>query len=70
MALRGAKISTGGDMDGAEARRMVAEKLEAAWALQALAMTGALGLTAPAALDKTLKHYRRKVRANRRRLQR
>lgn len=70
MSLRTLKIATGGDPSGREAARMVAEKMEAAQALQAMAVTGALGFTAPSVVDKTLKHYRRKVRANRRRLQR
>ena len=35
---------------------------------QALALTGELGLTASSAATKMLTHYRRKVRANRRRL--
>jgi hypothetical protein len=70
IALRGVKFATGGDLTGREARRMVAEKVEAAQALQALALSGGLGLTAPAIVGKTLKHYRRKVRANRRRLSR
>ncbi len=47
---------------------MVVEKIDAAVALQGLAMTGALGATASSAASKTLSHYRRKVRANRRRL--
>ena len=70
MTLRGLKIASGQDNDGREARRMVSEKVDAALALQGLALAGALGATAPAMVDKTLKHYRRKVRANRRRLQR
>ena len=70
MTLRTLMIAGGRDPDGREARRMVSEKLDAALALQGLALTGALGATAPAIVDKTLKHYRRKVRANRRRLQR
>ena len=70
MALRSAKLARGGAAAETEARRMVAEKVEAAQALQLLAMTGALGFTVPGAMDKTLKHYRRKVRSNRRRLSR
>ena len=70
VALRGLKFATGGDPTGQEARRMVVEKVEAAQALQTMALSGALGLTAPAIVGKTLKHYRRKVRANRRRLAR
>lgn len=68
MTRRTFQLATGGDLDGREARRMVAEKIDAAHALQVLAFTGALGATAPEAADRILKHYRRKVRANRRRL--
>jgi len=68
VALRGLKFATGGDLDGQEARRMVVEKIEAAQALQMMALTGALGVATPVVLGKTLKHYRRKVQANRRRL--
>lgn len=68
IALRTLKIAAGGPEASAESRRMIDEKLQAGAALQALAMTGALGVTAPAAASKTLSHYRRKVRANRRRL--
>jgi hypothetical protein len=46
----------------------VNEKIETGLALQALALTGGLGLTASSAATKMLTHYRRKVRANRRRL--
>jgi hypothetical protein len=70
IGLRTLKIAKGGAAGEAEARRMVTEKLEAARALQIMALTGALGFTAPDVVDKTLKHYRRKVRANRRRLAR
>ncbi len=68
MTLRTLKIAAGGPDAGREADRMVSEKIEAAQALQAMAMTGALGFTAPGVVDKSIKHYRRKVRANRRRL--
>ena len=70
IGLRTLRIAGGGDPDGVEARRMVSEKIEAAMALQTLAFSGALGLTAVSATSGALKHYRRKVRANRRRLQR
>jgi len=70
MTLRTMKIAAGGAAGEREARRMVDEKVEAAQALQTMALTGALGATAPVAADRTLKHYRRKVRANRRRLTR
>jgi len=68
IGLRTLKIAQG-DADGvAEARRMVSEKIEAGLDLQALAVTGGLGLTPISASARTLAHYRRKVRANRRRL--
>jgi hypothetical protein len=70
IGLRTMRIASGGDPEGVEARRMVQEKIEAAVALQTLAFSGALGLTAVSAASGALKHYRRKVRANRRRLQR
>jgi hypothetical protein len=68
IALRTLKIAAGGVAAEVEARRMVSEKIEAGLALQALALTGGLGLTADGAATKMLAHYRRKVRANRRRL--
>jgi hypothetical protein len=70
MGLRTLKIAAGGDAGAAEADLMVREKVKAASELQVMALTGALGFTAPAAASKTLTHYRRKVRANRRRLTR
>ena len=47
---------------------MVREKVDAGLALQTMALTGRLGATPDVALAKTLTHYRRKVRANQRRL--
>ncbi len=70
VGLRTMKIAQGGAAGSAEAQRMVSEKLEAVARLQALAMTGALGATAPAATAKALTHLRRTVRANQRRLSR
>lgn len=67
-ALRMMKLAAGGPAAEAESRRMVAEKMDALQALQVRALTGALGVTAPAATARTLAHYRRRVRANRRRL--
>jgi hypothetical protein len=68
IALRTLKIAAGGAAGDAEARRMVGEKIEAGLALQTLALTGGLGVTPQGAAARTLNHYRRKVRANRRRL--
>ncbi|WP_254062931.1 hypothetical protein [Caulobacter sp. S45] len=68
IGLRTLKIAAGGPAAAAESELMVREKVQTALALQTLAMTGALGFTAAGATSKTLAHYRRKVRANRRRL--
>jgi hypothetical protein len=68
IGLRTLKIAAGGAAGDAEARRMVSEKLAAAAELQTKALAGGLGLTSAAMASRTLSHYRRKVRANRRRL--
>ena len=68
IGLRTLRIAQGGEPGRAEAERMVSEKIESALTLQTLAMTGGLGLTPAGASRRTLAHYRRKVRANRRRL--
>jgi hypothetical protein len=68
IAMRTMKLATGGAAGAAEAQRMVSEKVQAAIDLQAKAMTGRLGLTPETAASRTLAHYRREVRANRRRL--
>ena len=68
IGLRTLKIAAGGAAGEAEARLMVAEKIDASLDLHTKAMTGALGFDASTAASKTLNHYRRKVRANRRRL--
>ena len=68
MALRTWKIGAGGSPATAEISRMVSEKINTGLALQALALTGGLGLSPPAAAAKAIAHYRRKVRANRRRM--
>ena len=66
IALRTLKIAGGGVAAEVEARRMVSEKIETGLDLQALALTGGLGVTLQGAATKILTHYRRKVRANRR----
>jgi hypothetical protein len=68
IALRTLKILSGGTAGEAEARRMIDEKVQAGLDLQSTALTGGLGLTAHGAAGKVLTLYRRKVRANRRRL--
>ena len=68
IGLRSLKIAQGGPRAEAEAKRMVAEKLEAARVLATLNALGALGFTAPSIASHSIAHLRRKVRANRRRL--
>ena len=64
IALRVAKIASGGDPAGEEARLMVSEKLLSIGELP----VGMLGLTPLAGTRKALRYYERKVSANRRRL--
>ncbi|MEN3950470.1 hypothetical protein [Iodidimonas sp. SYSU 1G8] len=68
ITLRTMKIGAGGSAADAEARKMVEEKIAAGVALQQLALRGGLGTSAVGAAARTVAHYRRKVRANRRRL--
>lgn len=68
IALRSVTLATGGATAKKEARRMIDEKVKAALALQALALTGSLGRTPHGTSAKTIAHYRKAVRANRRRL--
>ena len=67
IGLRTLKMAAGGPGADAEARLMISEKIAATMDLQFKAMTGALGLSPAGAASKSLTHYRRKVRANRRR---
>ena len=68
MGLRTLKIAQGGELGAAEADLMVREKVAAGLALGAIALSGGLGASPASASARTLAHYRRKVRANRRRL--
>jgi hypothetical protein len=68
MALRTMKLATGGAAATAEAERMVAEKLIAAAEAQTKAWGDVLTGQAHLTPQRTVAHYRRKVRANRRRL--
>ena len=70
MTLRMMKIAAGGAAAEAETARMIAEKSKAALELQAMFLAGTLGATAPTVMGRTMGHYRRKVRANQRRLTR
>jgi hypothetical protein len=68
LALRGLKMSAGGPAAVAEMQRMVTEKMAAAITLQSMAWRGGLGATMPAAVERSTRYYRKRVRANRRRL--
>ena len=68
MALRTARIAMGGSGAMAETQLMFAEKMQATFELQVAAMSGRLGTAPAGAARKTIGFYRRKVRANRRRL--
>jgi hypothetical protein len=68
MTLPMARIPAGGSAGAAEAEMMVTEKVSAAIELQIRLMTNALGVTPLGATQGTLKHYRRKVSANNKRL--
>jgi hypothetical protein len=70
IALRTVKMAAGGAAAEAEASRMVAEKVAAGLSLFQRAATGQLGATMPAMASATVADYRKKVRANRRRLTR
>jgi hypothetical protein len=62
------KLAAGEKVAERVARRMMAEKIEAALSLQTLALTGGLGTTPQSTTRRSLAHYRRRMRANRRRL--
>ena len=68
IALRTAKLAAGGSAANTEADRMVREKLSAAMELSQQAMFGQLGTSMPGIGSKAVASYRRKVRANRKRL--
>lgn len=68
IALRMWKFATGGDLNGAEFNRMFAEKTAAAFDVQAVMGLSLLDGKAHLAPERALAMYRRRVRANRRRL--
>jgi hypothetical protein len=68
MGLRIMKLAACDTAAALEAQRMVSEKVEAALALQALVVGGALGNSPASMMAGSLRHYGRTVRANRRRL--
>ena len=68
VVLRVLKMMQGGVGASVESQLMVLEKASAAIEIYADALSGRLGNSADARLDATIRHYRRKVRANRKRL--
>ena len=68
IGLRTLKMAAGGQAAQTEAALMINEKIASTLDLQIRAMTGGMGITPHGAVSKTVTHYRRKVRANRRRL--
>ncbi len=68
IGLRTMKVAAGGTLAADEMQLMSSEKIKAMLSLQTMAMSGKLGSSAPQAASRILTHYRRKVRANRRRL--
>lgn len=68
MALRTARIAMGGSAAVDEFNLMFTEKMAASFELHTAAMTGQLGAAPAGATRKAIGFYRRKVRANRRRL--
>lgn len=68
IGLRTMKMAAGGYDAAEEAQLMVSEKMQAAIELQTALVTGGLGSDPLAGTRKVLKHYRRKVKANRKRL--
>lgn len=68
IALRLAQAAAGSPRAAKEACRMWSEKIIALGELQTRFFAGELGTSPSSAAKTTLKHYRRKVAANRRRL--
>ena len=68
IGLRTMKMAAGGFDGVEEARLMISEKMQAACELQTALVTGQLGHDPLAGTRKVIRHYRRKVKANRTRL--
>ena len=68
--LRCARLAQGGAVADREAYRMVAEKWQAQVELASALSTGRFGSDPGEIADRTLKHYRTRVAANRTRLMR
>ncbi len=70
MWLRGMRIMSGGKLAERETERMIREKMVANMMLWPALMTGGFSQTAEQLGERTLAHYRKPVRANKRRLSR
>jgi len=68
IAMRMAKLAVGDAAAMAEARLMIAEKVEATSSLQWMALTGGLGHTDADRARAMIAHYRKAVAGNRKRL--
>lgn len=68
--LRSLRLMMGGPQASREAQRMMSEKLTAGMTLMPALMAGGMAQSAKAMSAATLAHYRKPVRANRRRLSR
>ena len=66
--MRIARVAMGGRGANDEVRLMVSEKVESLFELQTALVTGQLGTTPLGGTRKVLRHYSRKVKANRKRL--
>ena len=68
--MRSLRMMTGGRLATREAERMVSEKVSAAMTLVPAIMAGGIGQSAEEATGRAIAHYRKPVRANRKRLSR
>ena len=69
IGLRAVRLAQGGPGADAELGRMMAEKMQAAFELQAAMLGGRLGTSPVAGTRKVIRHLSRKVKANRKRLE-
>ncbi len=67
IGLRTLKLAAGGTAAQAEAEQMISEKVDSLFTLQTMALNN-LGASPVGTTHKAVTHYRRKVRANNRRL--
>lgn len=70
IGLRMMKVATGGMAADREMALMIEEKIQSAVELQMDGATGQLGVTPATAATKVVRHYKKKVSANKRRLSR